>query len=157
NLDLQNVGTANSGNVTATLQATGGVINPSATQNYGSLIANGSAVTRPFTFTVSPSVACGSTITLTFLIQDGTNSFNFTKTFATGTPVTSLTQNFDGVTAPALPAGWVSTASGANTGWVTSTTSPNSAPNSAFSADPNAVGDGQLETPSISINSASSV
>ncbi|MBS1797308.1 MAG: S8 family serine peptidase [Acidobacteria bacterium] len=155
NLDLQNVGTGNASNVTATLQATGGVTNPSATQNYGAMAANGAPVSKPFTFTVSPSVTCGSSITLTWQISDGTNNSTYTKTYATGTPVTSLTQNFDGVTAPALPAGWVSTASGSNTGWVTSTTSPNSAPNSAFSADPSSVGDGQLETPSMSINSAS--
>ena len=66
-----------------------------------------------------------------------------------------LSENFDGVTAPALPAGWVaSNAAGAAPLWVTSTTTPDTAPNDAFIDDPPVVTDKLLDTPSIAITSA---
>ena len=83
NFDLSNVGTANTTNLVATLQATGGVTSPSGPQNYGALVANGPPVTRPFTFTASTT--CGQTITATFQLQDGaTNLGAVTFTFLTG-------------------------------------------------------------------------
>ena len=84
---------------------------------------------------------------------------------ATGTPAPSPTltpcsgpafsENFDGVTAPALPAGWTSSTVGGTTLWVTSTTTPNTAPNDAFIIDPNAVTDKRLDTRSLTVSSAS--
>ncbi len=83
NFDLSNVGTANTTNLVATLQATGGVTAPSAAQNYGALVANGPAVTRPFTFTAGTT--CGQSITATFQLQDGASSLGtVTFTFPTG-------------------------------------------------------------------------
>ena len=67
-----------------------------------------------------------------------------------------FSQNFDGMTAPALPAGWVATnATGAPPLWVTSTTTPDTAPNDAFINGPSTVSDKRLETPNLAINSAS--
>jgi hypothetical protein len=43
NLGLRNVGTADANDLTATLLTTGGVTSPGAPQNYGTLVANGSA------------------------------------------------------------------------------------------------------------------
>jgi len=64
-------------------------------------------------------------------------------------------QNFDGVTAPALPAGWVATnAQGAAPLWVTSTTTPDTAPNDAFIDDPATISDKYLDTPAIAIGTA---
>jgi hypothetical protein len=63
---------------------------------------------------------------------------------------TVFTQNFDGVTAPAFPAGW-SSPSGL---WVTTTAARDTSPNSAFTADPAIVTDRQLFSPSIAISSA---
>ena len=83
NFDFLNVGTVNTTNLVATLQATGGVTAPSGPQNYGAVAANGPAVTRPFTFTAS--TACGQTLTATFHLQDGAADFgNVTFTFRTG-------------------------------------------------------------------------
>ena len=63
---------------------------------------------------------------------------------------------FDGVTAPALPAGWVAAnASGPAPLWVTSTTTPHTPPNDAFVDDPGVVSDKHLDTPGILIGSAS--
>jgi subtilisin-like proprotein convertase family protein len=90
-LQLSNVGTANTGNLVATLQATGGVTAPSGPQNYGALVANGAPVSKPFTFTVGTN--CGQTITATLQLQDGATSlgtvtFTF-NTGALGAPVTA--------------------------------------------------------------------
>ena len=74
------------------------------------------------------------------------------------TPCTSFSQNFDSVTAPALPAGWVATnASGPAPLWVTSTTTPDTAPNAAFVDDPTVTSDKDLDTPGILITSAAQV
>ena len=59
-----------------------------------------------------------------------------------------FSENFDGVTAPALPAGWVAVnAAGVAPLWVTSTSTPDSAPNDAFIDDPATVSDKRLDTP----------
>ena len=83
----------------------------------------------------------------------------FTNCGAGGsTPCTSFSQNFDSVTAPALPAGWTATnATGPAPLWVTSTTTPDTAPNDAFVDDPAVVSDKDLDTPGISITSAAQV
>jgi hypothetical protein len=67
-----------------------------------------------------------------------------------------FSQSFDGVTAPALPAGWGATNNGGDTTkWVTSTSAPDAAPNAAFIPDQHGVSDKSLLTPGIAINSAS--
>ena len=142
--------------LTGTLQATGGVTSPSAPQNYGMLCSGSPAVFRNFTFTVDPALPCGSTVTASLVITDGaTNYGTLTYAFTTGNLGTSFTENFDGVVAPALPAGWVATnAAGAAPLWVTSTTTPDSTPNDAFIDDPAAMSDKLLDTPGIGITSA---
>ena len=61
-------------------------------------------------------------------------------------------ENFDGVTAPALPAGWVATnAQGADPLWVTDTTQFDTAPNAVHVDDPFAITDKRLDSPSIAI------
>ena len=143
NFSLSNVGTANTSNLVATLQATGGVTSPSGPQNYGIVVAGGAAVTQPFTFTAGTS--CGQNLTASLQLQDGaTNLGTVTFTFVSGTPVvtTVFSENFDGVVAPALPAGWAAAnASGVAPLWVTSsagTPAPafDTSPNAAFINDP---------------------
>lgn len=68
----------------------------------------------------------------------------------------SLSENFDGVTAPTLPAGWTATnASGNSTRWVTSLTAPDTFPNNAFIPDQAGISDNYLDTPGITIASSS--
>lgn len=156
-LGLQNVGTTASGSVTATLAATGGIVNPSGPQNYGALAAGAPAVTRPFTFTVPPAAQCGSTITLTFNVQEGSNPpFQVTRVYALGTAGVS-NQNFDGVTAPALPSGWTTAQTGGATAWVTSAASPDSAPNSAFTPDVTTTGESSLVSPVVTAGAGSQI
>jgi hypothetical protein len=69
-------------------------------------------------------------------------------------PDSIFTENFDAVTAPALPKGWnASNALGGGTLWATSTTSPDTAPNGAFVTGSPVTSDKLLDTPGIAIAS----
>lgn len=61
----------------------------------------------------------------------------------------AFSENFDGVTAPALPAGWTTARTGTIDLFTTVTSLPDSAPNSAFIHDPNTQGTAELVSPSI--------
>lgn len=83
NLGLSNIGTANTSNLIATLQATGGVSAPSGPQDYGALTMGGPEVVRPFTFT--STVTCGQIISVTLQLQDGAADLGtLTYTFQAG-------------------------------------------------------------------------
>ena len=137
---------------TGTLQVSGGVTSPSAPQNYGMLCSGSPAVHRSFTFTVDPALPCGSTVTASLVMTDGaTNYGTLTYTFITGNLATSFTENFDGVVAPALPAGWVPTFSGTGAAPTTSTTFPDTAPNDVFFQEGANVGLSEVASPAIPI------
>ena len=155
-LPLINTGDIATTALTAMLQATGGVTNPSAAQNYGAVPPAGGSVSKNFTFRVNPLLACGASITLTWTVADGaTNYTNATKMYVTGNRTVTLAENFDGVTAPALPAGWVNTqTSGTGISWTTTTTTPSSGVNAAFANDPATVNAAALSTPAVMITSA---
>ncbi len=138
--------------LTGTLQASGGVTNPSGPQNYGVMCSPPTTTSRNFTFTVDPMLACGATVTASLQMQDGaTNYGTITYPFVTGTSAVAIAQNFDGVAAPTLPAGWTTSATGIGVPWVTSTTTPNSAPNDAFAPDPSNIGDSMLLSPTFAV------
>jgi hypothetical protein len=145
---LRNTGVVNTTNLVATLVASGGVTLPSGPQSYGSLIGGGSAVAQPFTFTAAGS--CGGTITASLQLQDGPQYVGTINVPITLGQVTTLyTQAFDTVTVPALPSGWTSAATGAETAWVTQTTTNSTPPNSAFCPDASNIGTSDLVSPSI--------
>ncbi|MCX6896832.1 MAG: M12 family metallo-peptidase [Verrucomicrobia bacterium] len=157
NFSLPNVGTAPTTNLVVTLLATNGVALPGAAQTYGALATNGPVVTRPFTFTALG--ACGSNITATFHLQDGATDLGYIyQTLPLGQTATLWSQNFDGVTAPALPAGWTTTttAGGGQSVWTTVTTQRDTLPNAAFSPDPATVGSNELVTAAIVLPAGSS-
>lgn len=111
-LCVLNSGTADTTAATVgTLQATGGVLTPSAPQNYGVIVSGGPAICRNFTFTVDAGLTCGGSVTATLQIQDGaTNLGNVTYDLITGTltgPVVSNTFSYAGpvVAIPAVPPG----------------------------------------------------
>ena len=109
-LSLQNVGTADTTNLVATLQTTGGVGSPSAAQNYGAMVAGGATVTRSFTFTASGS--CGGNVIATLDLQDGaTNLGTVTFTFQLGT-VIATTTSFSNAGAITIPNGAPGSTSG---------------------------------------------
>jgi len=88
---------------TGTLQATGGVLTPSAPQNYGVIVSGGPAVCRNFTFVVDPALACGGSVTATLQIQDGaTNLGNVVYNLITGTLTGPVVTNTFSYTGPAI-------------------------------------------------------
>ncbi len=122
--------------------------------NYGS-IANGQTVSQPISFTVPAATACGSTLNLTFNVTSNLGPTSFVRSIIIGEPLVTFTQNFDGATAPAFPAGWTAVPVAGGINFVTSTTGPDTAPNSAFALDPLTVGGGtDLTSPSMPITSA---
>jgi len=151
---LRNIGLANTTNLVATLQATGGVTSPGAAQNYGVVVAGGSSVSQNFSFTATG--ACGAIVTPTLALQDGaTNLGTISYAMQLGASGSSIlfSQFFDTVTAPALPAGWTSAGGGGLVAWVTSTTSPSSAPNTAFVAGAGSTGNSELISPAFAVGS----
>ena len=73
-------------------------------------------------------------------------------------PNITLSENFDGVTAPVIPAGWTSASVSGGIPFVTSTNNSDTAPNSAFALDPLTVGGGtDLTSPSTAITASAAV
>ncbi|MCK6685274.1 MAG: carboxypeptidase-like regulatory domain-containing protein, partial [Thermoanaerobaculia bacterium] len=159
-LCLANTGNANTANLVVNLQAGGGVVAGSS-QNYGVVTAAGPAVCRDFTFQVSPGVLCTAAVTATFTLADGATTFpNVVRTLTTGAQAVTGAESFDTVTAPALPPGWTTTASGPGAaGWVTSTNAggftSNTSPNFAFIDDPAGVSDKSIYSPVINLPAGS--
>ncbi len=156
NLPVTNVGGGSTSNLTATLQSAGGVI-PSGTQVAAvGALAPDAVASPPFTFTATG--ACGSTITASLQLQDGaTNYGTVTYQIRLGAPQSVLTagENFDAVTAPALPPGWTSTiVSGSYVNWATSTTTPDTAPNMIFATPRGTEGEVRLDSPAFTIPSS---
>jgi hypothetical protein len=154
---LVNVGSASTANLVATLEPTGGVTSPSSAQTYGALTSGGPAVTRPFSFTANGT--CGGTVTATLQLQDGSltlGTVTFGLQLGTISTTPSVTQNFDGVTAPALPSVWSSSViSGSQVNWITTNGFYDTGPNSAFALDPPNAGLNALVSPVIPISSSS--
>ncbi len=153
NFALKNIGRVGTANLMASLQATGGVMFPSDAQSFGALSGGGAAVARPFTFTAGGS--CGGKLAPVLRLQDGTNDLGqvmFSLTL--GKPTVALSQDFEGVVAPAIPAGWTTSFSGAGSAWAT-TIAPSDPPSSAaFAGDIDAVSDNLLTSPSLVLNSS---
>jgi hypothetical protein len=151
-LSLQNIGGANTSNLVVTLEPSNGVAFVVAPQTYGVLSTSGTPISLSFTFIATGT--CGGSIAPVFQLQDGaTDLGSFTLNFPLGVVGTIFSQNFDGVTAPALPAGWTTTASGGQSLWVTATSASDTAPNAAFATDANKVGLDELVSPAIAIPS----
>jgi hypothetical protein len=147
NFTVNNIGPGPTENLVVTLLPTGGVTFPSGPESYGAVPAGGSGV-RPFQF--SNNGSCGGTITLTFHLQDGALdlgnvSIPFTLGLLVNSPPT-FTENFDGVTAPALPGGWTTAHTGAAPDWVTNTTN-DTPPNSAFGGGVTTPAENSLTSP----------
>ncbi|MFY9570443.1 MAG: HYR domain-containing protein, partial [Blastocatellia bacterium] len=156
-LCLKNTGGLSTTNLAGTLQATGGVSNPGGAQTYGIVVAGGVPVCQNFTFTASGT--CSGTLTATVQLQDGaTNLGTITYTFVLGSPRIAFDEKFDGITAPALPGGWVAAnAAGGAPLWVTSTTGPDTSPNCVFVDCPSSESDKRLDTPPIPIVNATAL
>lgn len=121
---------------------------------YGT-IAGGATSSQSIPFFVPPATPCGSTLAIPIQVNSSLGPVNFTFNLPIGMPVVGFTENFDGVVAPALPAGWSSTATGSQVPWVTSTTTPAAGTNAAFSTETATTGTNEFLSPSIPVTSAS--
>jgi len=123
--------------------------------SYGS-VNDGATVTNQIPYTIPAGATCGNTVTINITGTSSLGAMNPSSiTVRLGAPVFSGgTQNFDGVTAPALPGAWNNVQlSGTGINWVTTVTAPNSAPNAAFANDPGSLNDAALVT-SVKVTSA---
>jgi hypothetical protein len=153
NIGLSNAGARNTTNLTAALLPTGGVTNPSQPQNYG--VVSGQTVFRSFTFIASPDLRCGDVINLTLQLQDaGENLGTVTINLRTGNQRVALQETFDSVSAPNLPAGWTTSATGAQDVWKTSAAQYKSPPLSAHSAAAAQVGVNEMTSLAFPVASA---
>jgi hypothetical protein len=135
-----------------TLQLVGG-----GSANYGT-INNGVTATQQVSFTVPRGIPCGSPFTLTFNVNSSLGPFSFTRTVTAGVPTTTFSQNFDGVTAPAIPSGWTATSILGGINFTTVTTSVDTAPNAAFAPDPAAnAGEGDLTSPQFPVSATAAL
>jgi hypothetical protein len=148
NIPLRNTGSINTNNLTATLLPSNGVLNPSATQNYGALSVNGASVSRPFTFTANPNLNCGDVLTLVLQLNDGAENLGtISINLQTGARRVAFSENFDNLPLPNLPPGWTTSATGGQELWKTRENRFQSPPNAVFSPDPRLVGVNELVSP----------
>ena len=66
-------------------------------------------------------------------------------------------ETFDTTTAPALPAGWTTSSTGANLPFVTAPASPDSPPNALFTNNPATAGSAEITSPPIALGNARAV
>ncbi len=114
-------------------------------------VLNNSTRVFPISFTIPAGTPCGSAITLNFNLTSSLGPVSFVRTLIVGVPQTTFAENFDGVTAPNLPAGWLTATSGVGTLFSTVTSAADSAPNAAFTPNSTAVGGASLTSPAIPV------
>jgi VCBS repeat-containing protein len=147
---IKNSGTGPTTNLVVTLLATNGVAAPNGPQTYGAIPAAGGTISQAFTFTAAGS--CGGSITVNLQLQDGASNLGtVTVPIQLGVLTTVFAENFDGVTAPALPVGWTTSSSGFESNWVTRSTIRDTIPNSVFVNDGVNLGLSDLTTPIITL------
>jgi hypothetical protein len=139
----------------ATVNSVVANVNGGTNVSYGN-IADGATVTMQIPFTIPANAPCGSTQMVTINISSASGAQTpQMRSFILGSPVGTV-QNFDGVTVPALPAGWTTTQDvGTAITWATTNTGPSSAPNSAFANDPGTVNMSSLVSPNVPVSSTS--
>lgn len=137
---------------TSATGATASITGAANSATYGT-IAPGATATQTINYTIPTTTACGSSLPLAITVNSSLGPIVYNYNLRIGQPA-ALTpyENFDGVTAPALPSGWTSTRSGAGPFWVTSTVNPDTAPNDAFAPNNANAGTAELISPVIPIN-----
>ncbi len=123
--------------------------------SYGTMSGISDA-TRTVNFTVPANAPCGGVIPITINITSSLGPVTIARSIFVGKPAaTAVTENFDGVTAPAVPTGWTAVPVLSGINFVTSTVSPDSAANAMYARNPTTVGGGSdLTAPPISVTSA---
>lgn len=135
----------------------------SSSRSYGTIADNATA-SNVFDYAIPSGLACGGVVDVTIHVTSSLGPITFVRKISTGQGVVTATQNFDGITPPALPGGWeiLNDLNGGLNPFRTTTTTPNSAPNAAFApnpnipnADPDVNGSTSLISPTYAIASSS--
>jgi uncharacterized repeat protein (TIGR01451 family) len=135
---------------------------PNESLTYAPTTIAAQTLTHVHVVSATSGSTCGTTLNNTASFTTGNDgSGNASASITVLGPVATLmSENFDGVTAPALPAGWTATnATGPAPLWTTSSSgnpapAADSAPNAAFVDDPATISDKRLDSPTIPIASA---
>ena len=125
--------------------------------SYGSITAS-ATTSKTFAYHVPASTVCGTTLQIPFVVTSDNGTANVTVPLQVGAPTTtvSFSENFDGVTAPALPAGWTTTTTGSSTAtWKTASSPVIDSGNCATGADISTAADAALISPTIAIGAGS--
>lgn len=134
-------------------------VNGVSAASYGN-IANGQTVTRQLPFNIPLATTCGSSINLNIMIGGSAGARTESRVVIIGVPNAPTTQNFDGVTAPALPAGWTTAQTGPGVAFVTQTGMADSAPNAVFTPNLGIAGGNSgasIDSPAFPINALAGV
>lgn len=124
---------------------------------YGT-IGHNSTASSQIGYTIPVGAACGSSLPITINVTSSLGPVSFSRSIQLGSPVTTFTENFDSVTAPALPAGWTASSVQSGVNFITTTINADTAPNSAFALNPTSVGGGtDLTSPSMPITASAAV
>lgn len=152
NIPLRNTGIATAQNVKANILSINGITNASPEQTYGTLLPGGPAVTRSFTFTVSPAVACGADLILPINVADGFLSLGILQIqLASGEPRIAFFQNFDRTPQAALPVRWTRRTVDGALNWTVSTARSQSGSKSAYTPDPFQFGENEMVSPAFRV------
>ncbi len=126
-------------------QVTGG-----GSASYGTIVP-GATITQNLSYRVPAATVCGSKLTVSVVVTSNLGTETKTFQLQIGAPTPIFTENFDGVTAPALPAGWTPARVGAMPLFATTTAASSSAPNSAFTTFAGSDSSSELVSPSVAI------
>jgi hypothetical protein len=91
-------------------------------------------------------------------INVGTSVTNATVSYFLSTAFSQVfAENFDGVSPPALPSGWTTSATGAQSNWATQAGTNDTPPNAVFSPDPPNSGISEIISPSMNMASGAAL
>jgi hypothetical protein len=127
--------------------------------SYGTIAHNGTA-SNQINFTIPAGTACGAALAVTINVTSSLGPVSFQRVIQIGQPVVTVTETFDGVTAPGLPAGWAVAQILNGINFVTTTNNTNSAPNALFAANSNSganAGGTDITSPATAITSQAAI
>lgn len=159
NISLQNIGGVSATGVSGILSSlTPGVTINEANSAFPNLGggASGSNATA-FQLSTAVGLVCGSSVSLSLAVNYAGGSAALPFALNVGTPAIAPIENFDGVSAPTLPAGWTTARAGTTPPalFVTTIVGSDSAPNAAFTDGVVTPSSNSLMSPSISLPAGS--
>jgi len=155
NVTLANTGTAGATAISSTLTtSTPGVTISQGGSAYANLAAGSSGSNQTiYKISTAGAFVCGTPVNLTQTVNytGGASPVSIPITLPSGAPAQIFSENFDGVTAPALPAGWTTLQTGTSppAAWTSAATGADSAPNAAFTSGATSASTNSLISPAI--------